>query len=284
MGWRHTTVDFPFPQCMPLAPQPTCNVRTLTASARSSQIGSTSLCSFLCKRITDKYCSWFITQPEKELKFLPSDISCRKRLSGVSIMQVKLVTGSFPKKKSSNCTHQSKIKGTVQPVGLHRGWTYLSMCSACVIGLAFWSSAWALLMLWECTPLPYVAFDLCYAPSISRPVQTVNEIEMERQAHSGRDQFVRGLWLCGSGVAPPTQEVGCVTVMWNVEEVMVCPSVLSRLCCNSGIVCGLPVVCQNFLENGHPWATEWCCCGCVLAHSSWPNFLSIEDIKCTLQA
>ena len=53
--------------------------------------------------------------------------------------------------------------------------------------------------------------------------------------------------------APPTHEVGCVTVMREVmgcvivmREVMVYPSVLSRLSCNSGIVCGLPVVSQNW--------------------------------------
>ena len=35
-------------------------------------------------------------------------------------------------------------------------------------------------------------------------------------------------------------------------EVMVCHLVLLRLCCNSDIVCGLPVVSQNLLGNGHP--------------------------------
>ena len=35
------------------------------------------------------------------------------------------------------------------------------------------------------------------------------------------------------------------------------------LCCTIGI--GLPVVSQNFSENGPPWGTGWCCCGCVLA-------------------
>ena len=44
-------------------------------------------------------------------------------------------------------------------------------------------------------------------------------------------------------------------VWWNVKDVIICLSVLWRLYCNSGIVCGLPVVSQNFLEMGHHLAT-----------------------------
>ena len=38
--------------------------------------------------------------------------------------------------------------------------------------------------------------------------------------------------------------------------------------------CGLLVVSRNFLKNGPPWGTGWCCCGRVLAQS----------IECTLLA
>ena len=81
------------------------------------------------------------------------------------------------------------------------------------------------------------------------------------------------------------QEVDCVVVeevWWNVIDVIVNLLVLTRLCCTIGIVCGrLPVVGQNFLENGR---MVWCCCGCVLAPPFWPSFRSIEHIKCTLLA
>ena len=43
-------------------------------------------------------------------------------------------------------------------------------------------------------------------------------------------------------VAPPTQRVSCVTVLGNVVEWHWCHCViltLSRLCCDSGIVCDL---------------------------------------------
>ena len=58
--------------------------------------------------------------------------------------------------------------------------------------------------------------------------------------------------------------------------------VLTMLCCTMGIVCGLPVVGQNFLENGPPWGTGWCCCRRVLVAPFRPSFRSIEYIKCTL--
>ena len=48
---------------------------------------------------------------------------------------------------------------------------------------------------------------------------------------------------------PPTK-----VVWWNVLLM------LTRLCCAIGIVCGLPVVGRNFLENGPP---------CVVG-MSWP--------------
>ena len=55
---------------------------------------------------------------------------------------------------------------------------------------------------------------------------------------------------CVEVVLPHPHRKWFVSLWWGVVmDVMVC---LSRLCCNGGIVCGLPVVCQNFLENGHP--------------------------------
>ena len=76
-------------------------------------------------------------------------------------------------------------------------------------------------------------------------------------------QCVKGFWICsthvGSGLC------GCGGVWWNVIDVIVCLLMLTRLCCTSGVVCGLPVVSQKFLENGGPLSTGWCCCGCVLA-------------------
>ena len=78
-------------------------------------------------------------------------------------------------------------------------------------------------------------------------------------------QYVKGYWLCGCGFVPLTQQVGCVVVVgvwWNVTDIIVCLLVLYSIYClwTSG---GLPVISQNSLENGHPWGTEWCCCGCV---------------------
>ena len=53
--------------------------------------------------------------------------------------------------------------------------------------------------------------------------------------------------MCGGAVSSPTQEVDCVIVMrvwWNAVDVI--------QCCQGCIVivCGLPVVAQNFLQNG----------------------------------
>ena len=50
--------------------------------------------------------------------------------------------------------------------------------------------------------------------------------------------------MCAGGVAPPTQEVGRAIVLWvwwSGTDVIVCILMLSRLCCVSGNVCGLPV-------------------------------------------
>ena len=82
-----------------------------------------------------------------------------------------------------------------------------------------------------------------------KTVQSVNELKdpggvagtfWPEQGLSVRERWLTvWRWCCSTHA-----EVCCVIVMgvwWNVVEVMVCPSVLSRLCCNSGIVRGLPV-------------------------------------------
>ena len=68
--------------------------------------------------------------------------------------------------------------------------------------------------------------------------------------------------MCRGGAALPTQPVVCV-IMWAVSwlndiDSIVFILVLSRLCCGSGIVCGLLVVSQHFIENGSACSTERC--------------------------
>ena len=51
-----------------------------------------------------------------------------------------------------------------------------------------------------------VTFDLCHAPSIGSPFNDVLQVQ--------------SVWRRGrSGLAPPTQEVVCVGVWWNVINV-----------------------------------------------------------------
>ena len=66
-------------------------------------------------------------------------------------------------------------------------------------------------------------------------------------------------WICSTHAG--SELCGCGG--GNVNDVIVCLLVLFKLCCTIGIVCGLPMVSQNFLENGRP---GWWCCGWVLAH------------------
>ena len=61
--------------------------------------------------------------------------------------------------------------------------------------------------------------------------------------------------LCVVGVAPSTQVPGCAGIAL--------PS-LSRLCCDSGNVCGLLVGFDSSIESSFHW-TGWCCFGWVLA-------------------
>ena len=73
-----------------------------------------------------------------------------------------------------------------------------------------------------------VPFELCRTPLLA----LVSEVR-DPGGMAGTFWPEQGLSVkCGrDGVVPPTQEVGCVIVMENVVEVMVCISVLSRLCC-----------------------------------------------------
>ena len=94
--------------------------------------------------------------------------------------------------------------------------------------------------------------------------------------------LVKGWWLCGVGVAPPTQEVGCAIVLgvwWKGTDLIVCILMLSRLCCDSGNVCGLPVgFCGKSIFFDWEWASGWCYFG------SPPSFRSLEYSKWTLLA
>ena len=62
-----------------------------------------------------------------------------------------------------------------------------------------------------------------------KPVQSV--MSSRTQVESGQILArVGAVSVCGDGVAPPTQKVGCVIVVgvwWNVVEIVVCLSVLS---------------------------------------------------------
>ena len=98
----------------------------------------------------------------------------------------------------------------------------------------------------------------CHTPSTRGPqvlfIQLMRwRTQVEWWAQSGLRrgcQCVKGCWLCGE-LAPPTQEVGCVVVVWwNVIDVIVCLLVLTRLCCGSGIVYGLPVVVKIYWRMG----------------------------------
>ena len=90
------------------------------------------------------------------------------------------------------------------------------------------------------------------------------------------------------GVVPPTQEVRWALVWaewWKVCKVHFGPvnAVWFLWDCfwASG---GLPVASQHLVENGCPWGTGWCCCGCGMALSFQPSFQSIESIMWTLPA
>ena len=109
--------------------------------------------------------------------------------------------------------------------------------------------------LWPFTTPPPLAWQ-----RPSSPAQSVNEVE-----------------------DPGVKVVDCVEVDLLAGSGL-CGECHRRLCCTIGIVCGLPVVGGNFLENGSPWGTGWCCCGRVLAPPFQPSFRSIEYINCTLPA
>ena len=108
------------------------------------------------------------------------------------------------------------------------------------LGLAFWSSR-ALLMWHELRSVTYATPPPLMAKVM--PHAHPNSCHINRAQRRGC-QCVKGCRLCGGGFAPPMQEVGFVVVVvvwWNVTDVIVWLLVLSRMCCTSGIVCGLPM-------------------------------------------
>ena len=86
-------------------------------------------------------------------------------------------------------------------------------------------------------------------------------------------QCVKGCWLCGGGIFPPTQEVGCVVVVVECHwRHCVC------LCCTVGILLvGASGGRSNFLGEWASLRNRWCCCGCVLAPPFRPSFRSIGN-------
>ena len=125
------------------------------------------------------------------------------------------------------------------------------------LGLAFWSCALPARALsrrdlWPLTtPLHWPG---------GGPVQSLNEVRWHSLAVG------EVCWLCGSGLAPPTQEVVCVVVVgvwWNVMLYY-----WHCLWTSSGRL--------KFLGE-----RASCCCGRALAP---PSFRFIGYIKCTLLA
>ena len=78
------------------------------------------------------------------------------------------------------------------------------------------------------------------------PVQSVNEVDPGGMV--GTVWLEERLWTVEVNLLHPRRRGGGG-----------CLLVLTRLCCVLGIVCGLPVVSRNFLENGPPWGTGWRC-------------------------
>ena len=103
-------------------------------------------------------------------------------------------------------------------------------------------------------------------------------------------------WSCWCHVGPLNVTIGPLSVTYDIpigllprwtHSISVWKSLIVWMCCcsthaGSGLCrCvveyrghrlivawtsgGPPIVSQNILENGHPWATVWCCCGCVMA-------------------
>ena len=169
------------------------------------------------------FCSWQLPVAICIMTTPPPSVSS---LVTYCIMQVKLATGSCHEQK----THQSKIKGTLKKSRL------------CV--LALHALAWV-------RHLSEWPFTFYHAPSIRGPPVLFSQL-----------MRWRGYWLCGGGLAPPMQKVGCVVV----------------------------VELESVLENRPPWGTGWCCCGCVLAlpvqllhpvsFTSWMSFMLFTMSSC----
>ena len=136
-----------------------------------------------------------------------------------------------------------------------------------------------------------LAFDTPLPLAWQRPsssVQSVNEVEDLGGMVDGRHirrgcQCVKGCWLCGGGFLPRTQEVGCVVVVGCGRMSLM--SLCAFWCCSGcAVLVALLTFSGRFMENGCPWETGLCFCGCVLAPPFWSSFRSIQCNKCTLLA
>ena len=144
------------------------------------------------------------------------------------------------------------------------------MCSVCVCvcdcRLHILSWVWlsgevlSLIALWGVACLLLcVAFYLCHFPPLAcwkplKPVQLVNEVE-----DPGGMLVIVCRWCCATHTG--SELCHC---MWRFGWM----ALTSFWWCCVLVVDfgGLPVVSQNFIENGCPWGTGWWYCGCVSWH------------------
>ena len=113
-------------------------------------------------------------------------------------------------------------------------------------------------------------FDLYHAPSIGLFSQLMRwKTQVQWWAQSGWRRGVKGCWLCGGGLAPPSQEVGGGVVVGNV---IVCLLVLTGLLF-------VDFRRRTLLENG-PQQDG----GVVGVFCLSLSFRSIEYVKCILPA
>ena len=134
---------------------------------------------------------------------------------------------------------------------------------------------WVAQVWWMYLLLPAVTFDLYHTPPLaSLQIQVHQLMRLRTQLEE------KSVILCGGGVAPPKQEVGCVIGINGI----VCVLVMPRL--------WLVALFVDFLWASSGQSTfdiEWtslrnrmvllCLC---LAHSFQHSFRSIDYIKCTL--
>ena len=105
------------------------------------------------------------------------------------------------------------------------------------------------------------------------PGAIAGSVRLEESLSACEGLVIECRWCCSTH--PGIGHTIVLGVWWNGTDIIVCILMLSRLCCVSGNVCGLPVVSQIFTKNGCPWGTGWCCFVCVLAPPFWPSFRSL---------